>query len=224
MLVLGTEPRPSKKVSGMLSQSHLSRSYNYFLKIFILLLKLCVCVHIFIVCTNMCMCVHVCLFVYLCMCTWVQGPVEVRSIWSSWRYMLLWTYQHGSSARAKYTLTIKPWLQSVNWVVCLFSILYCGVLPACRSVCTSWACTVPIEARRGGQFLWNCYRKLWATIWIMGLEPRFSGRAANAFKHHANSPAHVFLFLKKNDCVECWLTQFLTTTFYEPATWLQHSN
>ena len=42
-------------------------------------------------------------------------------------------------------------------------------------------------ARSGGQSLWNwCYRWVWAAMWVLGTEPRSSGRAASALKQWAS--------------------------------------
>ena len=38
-------------------------------------------------------------------------------------------------------------------------------------------------------FLWNwSYRQLWATMWVLRIEPRSSGRVATALNHWAISP------------------------------------
>ena len=48
-------------------------------------------------------------------------------------------------------------------------------------------CVVPREFRRGYHILWNwSYRWLWA-MWLLGIKPKFSGRAASAFNHWAHS-------------------------------------
>jgi hypothetical protein len=40
------------------------------------------------------------------------------------------------------------------------------------------------------------YRWLWATMWLLGIELRTSGRAVGALNHWAISPAPTFLFFK----------------------------
>lgn len=46
------------------------------------------------------------------------------------------------------------------------------------------------SARRGHQMTWNyTYGELWAAIWVLGMEPRFSGRAARPLNHSTISPA-----------------------------------
>lgn len=43
----------------------------------------------------------------------------------------------------------------------------------CVHVCTSPACPLPVEVRRGAWILWNpSYRWLWATICALGTKPR----------------------------------------------------
>ena len=48
-------------------------------------------------------------------------------------------------------------------------------------VCVSHACHILAEARRRCQIPWDCsYRQLLVTISVLGIEPRFSGRATSA--------------------------------------------
>ena len=65
------------------------------------------------------------------------------------------------------------------------SILYVWVfLPECVSVFL-----VPKAARKGYQIPWTqSYPWLWATTWVLGTKPRFSGRAASDLKLWAISP------------------------------------
>ena len=52
-----------------------------------------------------------------------------------------------------------------------------SVLPAWTSV---WGCWV--------LWYWS-YRQVWAAMWVLGMEPGFSGRAVNALNHWTISPA-----------------------------------
>lgn len=53
---------------------------------------------------------------------------------------------------------------------------------------------VPIESRRESQTIWSwSYRELWESMWVLGIEPRSSGKVAIALKlwvifhpHYAN--------------------------------------
>lgn len=55
-------------------------------------------------------------------------------------------------------------------------------------ICVSHACHILAEARRRCQIPWDCsYRQLLATIWVLGIEPRFSGRATSALNCRAIS-------------------------------------
>ena len=65
-----------------------------------------------------------------------------------------------------------------------------GVLPVCMSV---WRCQIP----------WN-WRQLWAAMWVLGIEPRSSGRTASALNHWADSPALVSFWNRVSCCLQ-WL-------------------
>ena len=55
-------------------------------------------------------------------------------------------------------------------------------------------CVIP-EVRRGHQIPWNWnYRWLWATMWVLGIKPGGSGRAASALNHWANFPVLFLTF------------------------------
>lgn len=46
-------------------------------------------------------------------------------------------------------------------------------------VCVPCLCLVPVEARRGCQIHWNwSYRSLWAILYVLGTEPKSSGKAS----------------------------------------------
>lgn len=63
-------------------------------------------------------------------------------------------------------------------------------LPSFTKFCTGkfalviilWRCQVPWN--------WSC-RQFWAAIWVMGIEPGSSGRAASALNHWATSQPHL---------------------------------
>lgn len=51
---------------------------------------------------------------------------------------------------------------------------------SCMSVCVSHVCPVPVETSRGFWVSWSwSYRQLWVSMWVLGFEPRASGRAAS---------------------------------------------
>lgn len=53
-------------------------------------------------------------------------------------------------------------------------------------ICASLACLVPEE----GHIIWSwSYKRLWVTIWALGIEPRSSRKAASALHRLAISPA-----------------------------------
>ena len=55
-------------------------------------------------------------------------------------------------------------------------------------LCMLCACLVPTEARRGHRLPWNwSYRWLWATVWVLRIEP-ISGRVASVLNCWAISP------------------------------------
>lgn len=57
------------------------------------------------------------------------------------------------------------------------------------SVCPLPMCLVPMEASRGHQMPRNwCYQWLWVTMWVPGIKPRYSARAACAPNHWAIPP------------------------------------
>jgi hypothetical protein len=57
----------------------------------------------------------------------------------------------------------------------------------CTGVCVY---LVPSEAQRGHWIPWGWnHRQLWAAMWLLGIELRSSGRAANAVNHWTISPA-----------------------------------
>jgi hypothetical protein len=59
-------------------------------------------------------------------------------------------------------------------------------------------CQCPMEARKDHQIPWNwSYRQLGAAaIWVLGVEPKFSGRTASTLNHWVITPAlNCFLFL-----------------------------
>jgi hypothetical protein len=62
------------------------------------------------------------------------------------------------------------------------------VLPACAAEHCVHA--VPISDRRGQQIPWIWSFTLWMVMWVLGIEPRFSERAANVLNCGAISPAH----------------------------------
>lgn len=65
----------------------------------------------------------------------------------------------------------------------------------CMDTCTSCACSVPQKTRRGHRVLrsWS-YGWLWA-IYVLGMKPRSSGRAADVLNHGAISPVLYCWFL-----------------------------
>ena len=69
-----------------------------------------------------------------------------------------------------------------------FKTILLNVLSACMSV--RHLCTVLTEARRDCWASWN-RTELWAALWVLGMEPGFSARAARALNHWASSPAFV---------------------------------
>ena len=64
-----------------------------------------------------------------------------------------------------------------------------------------YMCSMPDEARRGLCILWNwSYRQLLAAMWVLGIEPGSSGRAASAPNTGASSPdqeRYLFLMIFK---------------------------
>lgn len=75
---------------------------------------------------------------------------------------------------------------------------------ACIYVYATPVYLVPTEDRRGCQNPWNWnYRQLWATVWGLGIDPEFSGRASSALTHWATSPAP----REAASCSGCWLMQ-----------------
>lgn len=59
--------------------------------------------------------------------------------------------------------------------------LQCACVNACMHVCTPHAYLVPEDARRRHQSPWTfCHRWLRVSICVLGMEPRFSARAAIA--------------------------------------------
>ena len=67
-------------------------------------------------------------------------------------------------------------------------------------VCEYTVCSLQKNQKRESHPITDgpCYRWLWATIWLLGIEHRTSGRAVTALNHWAISPAWVSLFLKKS--------------------------
>lgn len=61
---------------------------------------------------------------------------------------------------------------------------------AYRYVCAPHIRLVLLEATKGQQIAWNgSYRWLWAALWVLGAEPRSSGRAASTQSHRAVYPS-----------------------------------
>lgn len=57
---------------------------------------------------------------------------------------------------------------------------------------------VHIEARRGWQMLWNwTYRKLGATMYVMGINPGSSGKVTNVLNCWPNFPVPIYKKRKK---------------------------
>ena len=76
-----------------------------------------------------------------------------------------------------------------------FYFMCMGVLPACVSV--YHVHIVSIEARRGHLILWSwSSRLLWAAMWVLGIKPQSSGRAASSLSCWAISPVPKISFLK----------------------------
>lgn len=69
---------------------------------------------------------------------------------------------------------------------------------ACFYVCAPCTCLLPGEVRRRHQILQNwIYRWLWGVVWVLGLEPASSTRAASPLNCRASSPAPCFDVLKE---------------------------
>lgn len=72
-----------------------------------------------------------------------------------------------------------------KWKVVFTLILFYGYeYIACLYVYVPCVCLVHKEARKGYQLLWNrSYISLLAPMWMLGLEPRSSGRTASSLNH-----------------------------------------
>lgn len=75
---------------------------------------------------------------------------------------------------------------------------------ACMYICAPCVFLGLAEIRREHQMLWNwSCRWVWAAMWVLGIEPRSTGRAASALKHWATSPALMMMVLCLSQRV-CW--------------------
>ena len=74
-----------------------------------------------------------------------------------------------------------------------FLLHVCACLFACMCIWAPSTCLVPTEAKRVRKIPWNwSYRWLWATMRVLGTEPRSSGKEARAFNGWVISPALSF--------------------------------
>lgn len=76
---------------------------------------------------------------------------------------------------------------------CLFFLLKNTFISPLFYVCGCFACLVLPMARGRCWVVWNrSYRRLWATLWVLGSKPRFA-RATNTLNCRASSPALLLL-------------------------------
>jgi hypothetical protein len=75
---------------------------------------------------------------------------------------------------------------------------------ACMYVCAPCVCLVPTEVRRRCQILWNwSYKRLWATVWVLGIELGFFVRVASALNCWTTSPAQETQIMSEWVSVAC---------------------
>lgn len=85
-----------------------------------------------------------------------------------------------------------------------FNFIYVYNCFACVHVCVPHGCLVLMESRRGHPIPWHwSYRQIWATMWILGLKPGSSRRAASIYSSLISPglPA-CFLTPPRTTCIE----------------------
>ena len=127
------------------------------------------------VCVCVCVCVSVC--VCVCMCVY---DVRGQFMRLSFPFPLCGIQKLTSGCHAWWHLPLSAGSVK-SFFFFNFYFMHIGGLTECMSV---W-----------GQIPWNwSYRQLWVAMWMLGIESRFSGRAACALNYWAISPATVKSF------------------------------
>lgn len=144
------------------------------------------------------MSVHVSMCVYLCVCInagacgcqrhWILLELQA-TVKLSTRVLGI---DLRSSARAIYTLTTKAQFLLFSWFFLFFLKIYLlfhdmSVLSACLSAHYRLGF---FRGQKRASYPLELPQMVVITMWIKGIEPRFSGRAVNAFNHQEDSPAH----------------------------------
>ena len=69
---------------------------------------------------------------------------------------------------------------SYSLIFLIITLYFLCALVFCLHTCLCWGCQIP----------WNwTYRQVWAAMWVLGIEPGFSGRAVSVLNLWAISPA-----------------------------------
>ena len=113
------------------------------------------------------------------------------------------------------TLPSEPSLQSLEMILgCLFACLFVYILYALVFCLHVWR----------SQISWKgSYRQLWVDLWILGIEPRSSGRTASALNcwHLSSSFVCLFIYLFIWDSVSlCSTGQPRTCCVNQAGLWL----
>jgi hypothetical protein len=99
----------------------------------------------------------------------------------------LWCSPPGLPLSSKQTIARWEIVMKLTTIMLFntFFFMHWCYLPACMSV---WGCQVPCN--------WS-ERQLWATMWVLGIEPWSSRRAVSTLNQWTISPAHVYDILKE---------------------------
>lgn len=99
-------------------------------------------------------------------------------------------YRETAKPLQTYHYVVYNPVQISGWVLA-FKKWFCMCLCVCLGACLCTMCmTEPLEVSRGRQSPWTwSYRRCWAVVWMLQMEPVLSERAVGALIHWAISPA-----------------------------------
>ena len=122
---------------------------------------------------------------------WWNCPVEYAGLGLS-----LW---HGFLSTNSISLIDTMQGSSYDLSIMLVKHLLCVWVSVCRSVylyvCMLPTCVYYLQRPEGCQNTLNLELQLWATVWVLGIEPGVSTRAASALNCWATSPVFNLLIL-----------------------------
>jgi len=136
----------------------------------------------------------------------IKAKQKISNTWEAKAVKCLWAPGQGKPLIVTVLKTKEKYQEKCEYKVEVFSIL---ILFFKRFIYFMFMSTLSLSSDTPEKGIRSHYRWLWATMWLLGIELRTSGRAVSDLPHWAISPVLYSNSLKKNFFFLVWSFYFL---------------